>query len=385
MGDRAIIPRLAPATLVVSLLAVMLLKVWLMQPAALGPLWQPLLHHDAAIFGLVLAALAIVAALRQRTGMLAAVARRVAAAAMALLIVLYCVDAFVYWFFASRLYVSDVITFSSELSAAWSLLKSAYWIALNAPWVTLGCLVVGAVVTWSFLATVSARDGQQLPPRWLASASAIGLLIYGLELHAETKFYGDKPLYENFVERNWAFFRDGSFSAAHRAQLKSLVEATDCRPGHGKQLSIVLLIVESLSAYHSKYFSGVQDWTPHLDRIASLETALTNFHANGWTTIGGLISTLSGQFPMVPERGHFNEWGSPRLADFPVARRPIAKRLREAGYNTSFVAAGDVNFLDQRPWLRDIGFESVIGHTDPRMAYDGVRGPFSCMRPANPS
>ena len=159
----------------------------------------------------------------------------------------------------------------------------------------------------------------------------------------------------------------------------------DCEPGRGKRLNIILVIVESLSAYQSQFFSGVEDWTPRLDGIARRETALTNFYANGWSTDGGLVALLTGTVALVPEfRGSrtetFTPVGGMSLTMYLDLPRPLPQVLSaEDGYFTEFVAPGDITFFGQDKFLANIGFQKIIGGNDPRFAMQKLRCPFNSV------
>jgi len=241
-----------------------------------------------------------------------------------------------------------------------------------------GALALAATIYFCFAFLVREPKGRSR----VLPITAIGILLaafYLLPLPAYVYAFGDKPLFENFVERNVSFFNRARYSDAFRNKLNSTPIRRVCHAGSGLKLNVILVIVESLSAYHSKYFSGIEDWTPRLDRLARMETALTNFHANGWTTIGGLISILTGTFPFVPEQAEFNEWGSPRLDDFAHIPETLPRSLASNGYQTTFVSAGDLAFLGQDEWLRAIGYERIVGNNDPRFAKQKVRGPFGSV------
>lgn len=214
------------------------------------------------------------------------------------------------------------------------------------------------------------------------SLFAVALIFfYAIPLPQYIYGYMDKPYYENLFERNSDYFNNTNFSDSFRAELRarSWDLPTIHHDGLSQRLNVIIVIVESLSAYHSKLFSGVKNWTPNLDRIAEHETALINFFANGWTTIGGLVSVLGRAFPVVPEKTAFNAWGSPRLTDFMAVQRPLPRVMAERGYATVFVAAGDLSFLGQEQWLRAIGFDRQVGHDDPRYANQKIRGPFKSV------
>jgi len=215
--------------------------------------------------------------------------------------------------------------------------------------------------------------------RHLAPAAATLLVLSFIPVPLYFYSFGDKPLYENLFERNADFFIKNNFSNSFRAQILSAPIPETCKTGRNRKLNVIVLEVESLSAYQSQFFSGVEDWTPRLDEIARRETSLPNFYANGWTSIGGMVSLLTGSFPFVPEHTKFNSWGSPRLIDFLEVPKSLPRELSEQGYFTEFFAAGDVTFLGQDRWLQTTGFQKILGQDDPRFAGQKLRGPFKSV------
>jgi len=367
--------------------ALLLYKLKLMQPEAAGPIFFAVVQHDAAIFALMLLLCAAGSAATRwsnHTGMAAGVATilaRLCKGACLLVVLLYAADVFVYHFFVTRLYASDIVTFSKEPRAALSMVRSGWRVISDHPlWklAILGVFIVLLLRTCYVFLVEPARPN--LRNRLLALVAVPFAILSLVPVPGHFYSFDDKPLYENFIQSNENFFVRSNFSDAFRAQiLTSRPPAETCGAGRGRRLNVILLLVESLSAYHSRFFSGVENWTPRLDEIATQETALTDFYANGWTTIGGLISLLTRTFPFVPEHSAFNEWGSPRLTDFLNAPRSLPRALLEDSYATEFVAAGDLKFLGQDNWLRTIGFQKLIGQDDPRFIGQKVRGPFDSV------
>jgi phosphoglycerol transferase MdoB-like AlkP superfamily enzyme len=373
-------------TIVVFLMAVMLFKLKLMQPAATGPIFFAVVQHDAAILALILLLYAAgAAAARKNNGAgvalgAASTLSKLSMAASLVVALLYATDAFAYYFFDTRLYASDIVTFSSEPRAALSLLRSGWWVILGYPVWKLAIIAAAILLLLRAYYLLLAKPLRPPPRSRFLAATAIPLAILSfVPVPGYVYSFGDKPLYENFIQRNANFFVRSNFSDTFRAKIMAVQPAENCMPGRGRRLNVILLIIESLSAYHSRLFSGVEDWTPHLDEIARRETALPNFYANGWTTIGGLISLLTRTFPFVPEHTQFNKWGSPRLTDFLDASHSLPRVLSERGYTTEFVAAGNLKFLGQDAWLRTIGFQNLIGDNDSRFARQKVRGPFNSV------
>lgn len=378
-----LLPEMAVAAFAGSAL---IFKIRLMQPAASGPIEFAVVQHDAGFFALVLLLYAAASTLqrwkisRKWMGAAMAVLSELCIAICLLLVVVYVADVLVYRFFVTRLYASDIVTFSHETHAGFTLSRSGLRGFLHhTPW-KLAVLAGGILLLVRAYYLLLARPARLRSGGMIAPVCASIFLLLWL-LPAPNHFYSfsDKPLYENVIERNRNYFVHSNFSDSFRAKVLATPESVTCGPGSKRRVNIVLVVVESLSAYQSRYFSGIKDWTPQLDEIAQHETALTNFYANGWTTIGGLVSMLTGTFPLVPEHTAFNEWGSPRLPDFAGSTPSLPLVLTQQGYRTEFIGAGDLDFTGKDTWLKEIGFEKTVGGNDPRFASQTVRGPFNSV------
>ena len=371
--------------LAVVALGAMVLRVRDMGPAALAPIGPAVMQHDAAVAGV---------------GLLLVTAARVVAGpddagkwhlrrwtARALLTVLliglasYTLDVLAYHFFATRLYAQDLVMLSDELHATGGMLRAGLQALRHMGLPKL--IIFAGLIAWTLRSAVvilaDPRAGRLPRPR-LFAAGGITLFVFGAAPPAmRFGYFGDKPLYENVFERNRDFFSSSAFSATFRDQVLANPPRATEHTGLGRRPDIVVLIVESLSSYHSRYFSGLNDWTPELDSLASSGTALTDFYANGWTSIGGLISLMGNRVPLVPERAGFNEWGSPRFDDYLEIPDPLPRLLARLGYRTAFLGGGDVAFLSERSWLARVGFESIVGGEDPRFSAVHPRGPFNAV------
>lgn len=356
-------------------------KIKLMQPAATSSIFFAVVQHDAPIFSMIFMLYYFGICLARRHSMVSKFLAKLCFFLCLSIVFLYLADVFAYYFFTTRLYVADIVTFSSEMGSALTLLKSGLKIFSKFSLWKIAVITLFAVIVLHSFCALIALSEKKRPHNLLSLTTA--LLLMGLYLTPVPGYvysFGDKPLFENFIERNANFFNPNKFSERFRAQLLSAPSAPEtCKPGRQQRLNVLLLVVESLSAYHSRFFSGVRDWTPRLDEIAATETALTNFHANGWTTIGGLVALLTRTFPFVPEKAEFNKWGSPRFADYDNSRRSLARELTDQGYTTEFIAAGDLSFLGQDNWLREMGFQKLVGNKDSRFSRQEIRGPFNSV------
>jgi lipoteichoic acid synthase len=373
-------------TIAVLFAALLFYKFKLMQSAARGPrLFLAMIQHDGAIVALMLLFYAAGSAAARWDGPVGlrrtfgTISTKLCLAACLLVLLVYAIDVFVYQFFNTRLYVADIVTFSSEWRAGLSLIRSGLKILRHhRRWVAMG-LVMALPIVRAFYKLLTEPLRSPIRGRFLA-AIAVFLVILSLVPFPFTVFsFWDRFLYQNFIERNEGFFINTNFSDAFRAKVLAQQPAEACHPGRGRRLNVILLIVESLSAYDSHYYSGIEDWTPRLDGIARQETALTNFYANGWTTMGGLVSMLGRTFPFVPEHTAYNQFGAPMLTDYLDVPQPLPRGLNEQGYMTEFIAGGDTTFIGQEKWLKAMGFQKEVGISDPRFVVQKIRGPFNSV------
>jgi phosphoglycerol transferase MdoB-like AlkP superfamily enzyme len=379
-------------TIVFLVIALLLQKLKLMRPAARGHISFAVVQHDGAIFALLLllyVAGSAIASRNKDNGIAGAAAKtfsKLCILAFLLVVLLYAADVAAYQFFITRLYARDIVTFSSEGRGVLSLLRSGWRVTSARPAWRLAIDAALALLLLRACCVLLARPVLPLVRGGYLVGAALALAIFWrVPVPDYVYSFTDRALFENFIERNHNFYVRNTFSDAFRAQiLAAPPTAMNCEPGRGRRLNVILLIVESLSAYHSHFFSGVEDWTPNLDAIARRETALTNFHANGWTTTGGLVSLLTGTLPLVPElrtsrTTAFTPIGGTSLTDYLDVPRTLPRTLSEQGYATEFVAPGDLKFVGQDKWLPAVGFQKIVSGDDPRFAAQKRRGPFNSV------
>ena len=141
-------------------------------------------------------------------------------------------------------------------------------------------------------------------------------------------------------------------------------ERLECTGGVAEKPNIILLAVESLSSYQSKWFSGILDWTPNLDSIARNNLSYKNFYANGFTTEDAEIALLTGRLPVFPPAS-FDRWGGISFRGFFGVAESLPAVLRKNGYVTEFVTTADLSFSQTGKWARSIGFDYLEGHDHP--------------------
>jgi phosphoglycerol transferase MdoB-like AlkP superfamily enzyme len=126
----------------------------------------------------------------------------------------------------------------------------------------------------------------------------------------------------------------------------------DVRHGGGeRQLNIVLVVVESLSAEYLGAFGGRGTLTPNLDRLAAESLIFTDLYATGTRTDRGLESLML-SVPPTPGRS--------------IVKRPdnedmfsLGSILKEKGYENKFIYGGYGYFDNMNYFFSHNGFAAV--------------------------
>jgi hypothetical protein len=367
-------------------------KLKVMRPEAKGPVLFAIVQHDAVIFALLVLLYALGSSgslgndSRGIRGALLTILRKLCLAACILVVLLYGADVFAFHFFTTRLYARDIVQFAAEPRAVFTVLRShVRGILVRPAWkLTIDAVLITVLLRACYLLVAKPARSRLRSPLLLAIELPL-LILWLVPVPIYVYSFVDRFLYENFIECNHNFLIRNTFSDTFRARILAAPPPAEAWwRGRDRRLNVVLVIVESLSAYQSRFFSGVENWTPRLDEIAERETALTNFFANGWTTTGGVISLLNGTVPLVPElragrAAVFTPIGGTSFMDYADPPRPLPRVLSELGYVTEFVAPGDLKFVSEDKWLPRVGFQKVIGQDDPRYAGQKLRGPFNSV------
>lgn len=130
---------------------------------------------------------------------------------------------------------------------------------------------------------------------------------------------------------------------------------TETKQGLNIRPNIIMVIVESYSIFMSQKFSEKNNFTPHIDKIASENTVLQNFMANTYASKIALENFFSGRYQLP-----FTELGTEE-------ERPDAlpNYLRKKGYETIFLTTGILGFTAKNSFLPNVGFNFVEGSESP--------------------
>ena len=317
----------------------------------------PMLHHDL----IMLAVLAILSALDllARSAWLRWVLRVSAAA----VVLIYALDLAVFSALTQRLYIADLLSFGGEGHAIGGFVAALMkrpdiggWLA-----VALLVLVVMSTTLW---------------PRRRRRAAAILQLVLAVLLSCIWALplfnarYVHPEIVENVAEVNLDNSANKTYSHSFRAELgkqRALPEKLCGRDAQSQRPDLILVAVESLSAYHSALLGGEMDALPQLDALARENHYFTEFVANGFSTNGGRIALYTGRAPLPPP-------GLARtlpLSAYHFTDDTLISYAHEAGYTTHYFTSGDLGFVNSKPWLQALGFDSIEGAESP--FYKGMK------------
>lgn len=282
----------------------------------------------------------------------------------ALLVGLQALDIGLLMALSQRLIFADISKFVADIGTAVQMGASALG-SLNVLGVAAGVLLAVAGLVWA-IASAHARAAVPL-------AASLGLTAAVAHLLLPEPGYVMPESYQDLWTVNWPTELHKPFSEA-RANGLSRPQSSRCAgPRAAAVDSAILVIVESLSLYHSRLHSGLPGMMPRLDAMANRHARLEEFHANGFTTDGGLIALLTAEVPFAPTEGHgVFDWYAlpPNRANSPIGR------LHAAGVSTQYFSGADLAFLDTGGFIRRLGFQRVEGPEHP--SYAGLpRGGFN--------
>ena len=146
-----------------------------------------------------------------------------------------------------------------------------------------------------------------------------------------------------------------------RKQFKIDLEST-CSPINRKiackdseiKPSVVLILVESLSAAKVSIMKEKEKTTPTIDSLAENGLFFSNFYSNGVHTYNGIFSSLYG-LPVA--------WNKKPLSDSylsQIAYSGLPVILKEKGYFNSFFCTGDSKFDNMEGFLLNHGFDKIF-------------------------
>ncbi|HET8940410.1 MAG TPA: LTA synthase family protein [Rudaea sp.] len=251
-----------------------------------------------------------------------------------------------------RLYFADLLRFSGDTAAAWSVVRAQLFSA-NGTWY-LAITLATVVVLLGLL--VDARRSRKLAVA--LTVCALSLCAFAAITLREPLRYVAEQYVWNVLGANLPSGRAKPFSPqfAQREQRIAQKLPRTCTRGEAQGRNIIIVITESLSAYQSRLLGGPHDWLPRLDAIAKANHYFTHFYANGFTTDGGEAAIFTGRPPLIPPG---RDWYS--LDAFGPSPDTLPAIAHRAGYAIEHFTTGSLNFLNKGSWEKSLNFDVLEG------------------------
>jgi lipoteichoic acid synthase len=311
--------------------------------------WLTAFGHDAWLFAILLAALALANFVRWRW---LGVALRLVAG---LILIIFAADMALDSLLSSRLHFGDVLRFSRHIDADFSVMRAAFASSQNIGGLAFVALVIAVVV-----GIVASTRRHPTLARAFSVGAIVALAFSAFALSRPVRYVNEVFTY-NFIEANLPQGRMKTFSAPFIEEQRRRVEALpqSCARSEPYDGSVIIVLVESLSAWHSRLLGSPYDWTPELDAIARENHYFRHFYANGFTTSTAEISVIAGQPPLAPAGKLLFDFG-----DYGKTSGTLPDIAHRAGREAAFFTTGDTSFLDLGAWLHHIGYDVVGNNAD---------------------
>lgn len=121
--------------------------------------------------------------------------------------------------------------------------------------------------------------------------------------------------------------------------------------------NIVLVVLEGWSEDMVKYLASKENIAPFFDSLSSHSIQATNAFSTGFRTDQGMMSVQSG----MPSIQSIN---MPNVLDKVQKYPSLCNEMKRAGYYTSFIYGGDLNFANLYNYLSFQGYDTIISQKD---------------------
>ena len=259
------------------------------------------------------------------------------------LLIVYCIDIFVIFFFQSRVSISDAIVLWSN-GSVWFSWAVKVW--------TFVFLIIG-ILSFIFVQTRKRRkdwESSKITIVFSICSVLYALFYIILPFCVKNIEYIDNILSINFKTIN------NSLENTNNENLRKLTynDYMFNEQWDWKELNVILVFAESLSAIDSANMWW-NDKMPYFDKIQNDWIRYTNFITNWTTSDTAHISTLYWVIPLI------NMWANNTpYSWYKLLMQPLPEYLNTQWYHTIFISAASLDFLDQRAFLSWAWFETII-------------------------
>ena len=259
------------------------------------------------------------------------------------LLIVYCIDIFIIFFFQSRVSISEAFTIWSSWSVGF-----AWTVRIR----TTIFLVVGLLAFLLVQSRKVSKNWEWKKMTIIFSACSIlyaifyitlSLLNFNLE-HVDNILSINFKSISNVVDN----IKD---EEKHRVTYDDYMFNTQW---DWKDLNVILVFAESLSAIDSANVWW-NNKMPYFDKIQNNWIKYTNFITNWTTSDTAHISTLYWVVPLI------NMWANNTpYSWYKLLMQPLPEYLNTQWYHTTFISAASLDFLDQRAFLSWAWFQAII-------------------------
>jgi phosphoglycerol transferase MdoB-like AlkP superfamily enzyme len=271
---------------------------------------------------------------------------------------LYCLDLAAFQIFYTRLSFNDLLQYLSDISFLPGLFNFSIY---------TGLLFFFSFILFVLTAMVFICHQGPGNPKISGLILMVAFAAAGFHFSGKSDpYFIHAWMFKNFIEINLGRGLDTPYSKEFITTTlkKGVDEETICieKTTHVPPKNIILLILESFSMHHSRFFSGINDFTPNLDKMAAEGRAFTHFISNGFTTEHGLIAILTGRFPFPGIRESQYNFISDSYKGYYNLDHTLPKILTRNRYYSEFLTSGNLGFSNKGQWLENIGFDYIEGH-----------------------
>jgi phosphoglycerol transferase MdoB-like AlkP superfamily enzyme len=160
-------------------------------------------------------------------------------------------------------------------------------------------------------------------------------------------------------DKQWTFFDKTMTPDEALARARAALPAPRPAPGLLKieRPNIVFIAMESLSPQVTGALGGPIASTPRFDALAKRGVLFRRWYSQGGRTGRAVFSLLTG-LPSPPGQSAMKTSAGRR------GLPSLARALKAQGYRTAFVYGGDLNFDNMGGFMREQGFDEVVGIDD---------------------
>jgi hypothetical protein len=278
-------------------------------------------------------------------------------------------DFYIFKTLVSRVYFSEMM-FYFDFNAI-----SEFWRNETGQYAVAYAVLVGILVGLFLFLHQQIKPGK----KQILLISGVLILAFVVLLFESNKIrYVHDDLMRNLASVNLSAGQTVPYSddyLKNHALYHSQFEALSCDSnGLGLKKNVILVVIESLSSYHSKKLSGLNDWTPLLDKLSDRYLSFDNFFANNFNSVTGRLALINGEKTFREVVGMMHQ----ARRGYRNSQRNLARLFNQEGYHTAFLDGADLDFTKTGDYMHDIGFQFVEGHDSPyykgqpRYAFESV-------------